>query len=158
MVVECLVRWSRPVAHLQTALSRNRTTVIFDGDCGICQKTIDLVQRWVDETEYAFVGYQDVDPAALDQVGLSAEKCQTHMRVVTPTRRVYTGAFAFNYLAFQHPVGRIVVAAIYLVPIALVAQVAGYEWVARNRHRISERLGLTACRMSVALRPDVRDY
>jgi predicted DCC family thiol-disulfide oxidoreductase YuxK len=130
-----------------------KPTVLYDGLCGICQRSVEIAKRLDREKALTFVPYLDVEIDVLQQVGLSRDKCATHLRVVTPGEDIFTGAFAVNFIAFRLGLLRLLVGLIYLVPPILVLEVILYEIVSRNRQELSQKLGLAVC--NVPARPNV---
>jgi predicted DCC family thiol-disulfide oxidoreductase YuxK len=128
-------------------------TVFYDVDCGICFFTarvmarMDLLgrMRWLSNR----------DPAALAAAGVvESEMLDRTILVVdsdNPARR-WTRSDAFAEIFGALPLGRL-----WAWPLRVpgVRQIAGaaYDWVARNRTRISAWLGLAACGVPSARPP-----
>jgi len=125
----------------------SRPTVLYDGFCGICEKTVTIAKGLDREGTLSFVAYQDVATDTLHRAGLSPEKCATHMRVITAEEEIFTGAFAVNFIAYRLGPLRLLVILLYLVPPLLLLEVILYEMVSRNRQEISQKLGLAACKV-----------
>ncbi len=122
-----------------------RDHLLFDGDCGICTQSADLVRRLDRAGRFVVVPYQEIPEEELRRRGLDYAACSRALQVVTRRGRVYGGAFGVNYFLWQRWPGRLLVALIYGVPILLLLELIGYRLVAWNRQRLSRLLGLRAC-------------
>jgi predicted DCC family thiol-disulfide oxidoreductase YuxK len=89
--------------------------------------------------------YQSFAERELQKFGLSYQQCDLKLHVLTPHSKVYRGAFAVNYLLWQYRPWSWLVGLIYSLPPILLAELLAYNWIARNRHRVSQWFGLKAC-------------
>jgi predicted DCC family thiol-disulfide oxidoreductase YuxK len=123
--------------------------LLFDGDCGICSWSAQEVQKMDRRGLFVIQPYQDIPEAELLKFGITREQCNQKIQVIARGehvyRRVYQGAFGINYFLWQYWPWKLLVIFIYAVPIVLGAELLIYAWVARNRDRLSKRLGLNAC-------------
>jgi predicted DCC family thiol-disulfide oxidoreductase YuxK len=71
-------------------------TLIYDGECGLCRRSVDLVRRWDREQRLRYVPFQDRDAVARFGIGLPALAAAMHL--ILPDGRVYTGADAVPVL------------------------------------------------------------
>jgi len=125
------------------AWHRRRTgeiTLVYDTDCGICHQSARVLKRLDPLEQVRFVGNDD-DAARPAQV--SRELADRTMVVVQGDRQwIRAAGFAkvFRTLPGWAPLG-------WFMSIPGIAQLANvvYDLVARNRHRISARLGMAAC-------------
>lgn len=125
--------------------------MLFDGDCGICSWSAERARRIAQRSGYRVEPYFAFSEEQLADVGLTYEACTVKLKVVAPGGRVWGGAFAVNHFLWKHPpLSVIPVIVAVLFPLLLV-EVVLYKVVARNRHRISRWLGMTAC----AVRPHI---
>jgi len=119
-------------------------TVVFDGECGICNET----RVWVEAREHAsrlqFVPYQATDLDALSP-GLTADDASRMAYYVYPDGRRVGGARAI-YLALKSLPGTwgVVGAIGAFHPISWMSE-PFYRLVAANRSSISGWLGLNYC-------------
>lgn len=67
-------------------------TVIYDGECGFCRQSVELLQRWDREHVLRFVPFQDAAAVARFRIALPALAAALHL--VFPDGRVYAGADA----------------------------------------------------------------
>jgi len=71
-------------------------TLIYDGECGICQQAVALLRRWDREHVLRFVPFQDT--AEVARFGIALPALAAAMHLVLPDRRVYPGADAIPEL------------------------------------------------------------
>jgi predicted DCC family thiol-disulfide oxidoreductase YuxK len=119
-------------------------TVIFDGECGICNET----RQWVEARDrgrrLTFVPYQVADLSTLSP-GLTADTASRMAFYVTPDGRRVGGARAIFLCLKALPGAWGVIGAVgAFVPVSLLAE-PFYRVVAHNRARISGWLGLSYC-------------
>jgi len=127
-------------------------TVVFDGDCGVCQA---LAQALADRDRHrrlTFAAYQRADLATLSP-GLTREMASRSVYAVAPDGTRWHGARAVFEMAKRLPglwgwIGRIGA----LPPLSLLAEPV-YRLVARHRMRISRWFGLTQCRLDIPHEP-----
>jgi predicted DCC family thiol-disulfide oxidoreductase YuxK len=120
---------------------RDRALVIYDGDCGLCQKVIDLLSRSPRgrRLEWRASSSLTTLPAGLTEV----ETDQAAWLVVAG--RAPAGGFdAFRHLSLRLPLLWLLVP-LFWFPGARLVGGPLYRVVAARRRRISQRLGLTAC-------------
>jgi predicted DCC family thiol-disulfide oxidoreductase YuxK len=121
-------------------------TVIFDGDCGICQASRRAAERRDAHHRLRFVAYQGAD---LDRIapGLTREEARRALVVVHPDGRRWHGARAFVAVLRRLPgVWGMMGAVGTLPPVYWLAE-PFYRVIARHRAAISRWLGLTQCRI-----------
>ena len=129
--------------------------VLFDGDCGICTHAARVLRRLDRRARLdlrpldAWAGRdgdrgEGGDLATAGAPGIDALRAALHVRAADG--RWARGGAAVTAIACEVPVlwvfgwlGRL--------PGIRIGLEAGYRVVARNRHRISRRMGLTACRV-----------
>lgn len=135
---------------------RDRLTVLYDGDCGFCNKTREWISRFDLERLYDWKPYQSGAGAAF---GISEEALAQRAYVVSP-RGIHSGFQAFRTMALYNPLTYFGLAAIVIAvrgasPVVQNAVLAAlilafspfvrpigemvYDWVARNRHRLPPR-------------------
>lgn len=118
--------------------------LIYDGDCGFCQKTARLAQRWANG-RFAIAPWQAI-PNRLQSLGLTEEDGLRQVWFVDGNGRLTGGAEAVNevlrWVWWAKPV-----ALLYRLPGVHTLEDWGYRWVAANRTRLPG--GTPTC----ALRP-----
>jgi len=76
-------------------------TLIYDGECGICRTSVELVRRWDREHVLRVVPFQDAVAVARFPIALPALAAAMHL--VLPDGRVYAGADAIPELLRLFP-------------------------------------------------------
>ncbi len=114
--------------------------VVYDGDCGFCQRFVDWALRPHPARAVA-KPWQSLDLAGL---GLTAEQVATAVQWLAPDYRTSGARAVADILrgqdGFRRALG-LVISCPLVYPIAML----GYQLVARNRHRI--RIGGTSCQI-----------
>ena len=105
-------------------------TLIYDGECGICQQAVATLKRWDREHALRFVPFQD--GAAVARFGLALPALAAAMHLVLPNGDVYAGADAIPELLRLFPRRR------WLVPLFRIPGVRAlarriYAWIAIRR-------------------------
>lgn len=127
--------------------SGKRAILLFDGDCGVCSRTADIMGKLDAAQNFTIKPYRSFTEVELKRYGLSYEKCSKRAYVIGPSGNLYGGAFALNYFLLKRFPWSLLVIVIYALPPLLLAELIGYYLVAKNRYRISRWLGLEACRV-----------
>src|SRR5438046_9589476 len=73
---------------------RTRPTLIYDGECGFCRRSVDWVQRWDREHRIALVPFQDRARVAAFNIPLPALAAAMHLVLPPPDGRGPSGAGA----------------------------------------------------------------
>lgn len=137
--------------HLTNHPSGTRAFCIFDGDCGICQSSVRLAGRL--HARVDFIAFQSFDFTHA-QSGLTAERAQSEVLVVTPAGEVLGGAAAVAHILRVSriaPLGALIDSR-FMLPVAQVV----YRWVARNRSHLPQACGVGPVRES-GVDPTVRN-
>lgn len=111
---------------------------IFDGDCGICQASVRMADRL--HARVDFIAFQSFD-FTHSEVGLTPERAQSEVIVVTPSGKVFGGAAAVAQIlrvSRVAPLGAVLDSRLVL-PVAQVI----YRWVARNRSHLPQACGVS---------------
>ena len=122
-----------------------RAYMLFDGDCGICTCSADLVMRMDVQRHFYIEPYQRVPEPEIRQFGISHADCTRRLKVITRHGTVHSGTFAMNYFFLHYFPWKLLVILLYVVPPLLLLEMITYELVARNRTRLSRWLGMKAC-------------
>ncbi len=126
-------------------IEAGRDYLLFDGDCGICTYSAEIVKRMDRDKRLIVEPYQIFSEEELMRVGITYEQCSKAIQVITRKGRVYRGAFGLNYFLWQRFPWSLLVILIYAIPILLLLEIIGYRLIAINRHRISQWFGMKAC-------------
>jgi len=111
---------------------RTRPTLIYDGECGFCRRSVDLLQRWDREHRIALVPFQDRARVAAFNIPLPALAAAMHL-VLPPDGRVLSGADAVPELLRRLP-GKAWLAWGFRIPGVRPIARRVYAWIARRRH------------------------
>jgi len=106
-------------------------TLIYDGECGICQQAVALLRRWDREQRLVYVPFQD--GARIARFGIALPALAAAMHLVLPDGRVYAGADAVPELLRLLP-GKRWLAPLFWIPGVLPVARRIYAWTARRRH------------------------
>jgi predicted DCC family thiol-disulfide oxidoreductase YuxK len=109
---------------------RAAPTLIYDGECGICQQAVTLLRRWDREHVLQYVPFQD--SAAVARFAIALPALAAAMHLVFPDGRVYAGADAVPELLRLFP-GKRWLAPLFRVPGVLPLARRIYAWIAQRR-------------------------
>lgn len=115
-------------------LIHGRLTVLFDGDCGLCQRTMTVIRR-LD----VFGRVEICDVLRQWRIlqnrypQLSHRACIDDMHAVTETGAVFTGFAAYRALAWVLPAGWLLLPLLYLPGVAWAGQRV-YRRIADSRY------------------------
>jgi predicted DCC family thiol-disulfide oxidoreductase YuxK len=124
-----------------------RGVLVYDGDCGFCTKSADLLDRRV-RPDASIVAWQHTD---LDRWGLTPEEAAAAVQWVSSDGVVASGHRAVANVLGQGGPGWRLLGRILLLPgVSWVAEKV-YGWVAAHRYRLPG--GTPACRMAPEDRP-----
>ncbi|HXO84421.1 MAG TPA: DUF393 domain-containing protein [Gemmatimonadales bacterium] len=115
---------------IPVAADRTHPTVIYDGECGICQQAVRLLKRWDREHVLRYVPFQD--GAAVGRFGIALPKLAAAMHLILPDGRVYPGADAIPRLLALFP-GKRWLAPLFRIPGVLPLARRIYAWIAIRR-------------------------
>ena len=112
-----------------------RYTVLFDGHCPICRKSVEALGRWDRDGILEFLSAED--PAVYRRFPhLSDSALRESIHLVGPRGRVWEGAGAVEELLSVLP--RLSwLRWLFRVPLARPVARRIYRWVARNRYQLT---------------------
>lgn len=110
---------------------RAQPTLIYDGECGICQRSVAILKRWDREHVLRFVPFQE--GAAVARFGIALPALAAAMHLILPDGRVYSGADAVPVLLRLFPRRRWLVPLFWIPGVLRIARRL-YAWIARRRH------------------------
>jgi predicted DCC family thiol-disulfide oxidoreductase YuxK len=116
---------------MAAAADRADPTLIYDGECGICQRAVVLLKRWDRERVLRFVSFQE--GAAVARFGIALPALAAAMHLILPDGRVYAGADAVPELLRILP-GKRWLAGLFRVPGVRPLARRAYAWIAARRH------------------------
>jgi len=107
----------------------SRAHVIFDGDCGICQWSVQRAKRWV-HAQAEFIAWQEADLAGF---GVTADECQEAVQWIGPDGERQAGARAVaRTLQSGRQPWPLLGSLIDVRPMRPLSALV-YRWVARHR-------------------------
>ena len=110
-----------------------RVTLIFDGRCGFCTRSVRLLKTLDHHDRVEAVPYQR--PGTPEAHGLTPARCEAALQGTTPEGELYSGAAAVN-AALSVALGTRLPLAFYGTPGVRQLQDLIYLLVARNRRRL----------------------
>ncbi len=110
-------------------MAQSVITVIYDGQCRLCQASLDWLQLKCDITAHSF---HRINPAEFQ---LTLEECQRQV-IAIADNQIYKGADAVAVL-LEHRGNRLLA---FLLKTSGPLGRAGYRWVASHRNSIPVRL------------------
>jgi predicted DCC family thiol-disulfide oxidoreductase YuxK len=108
-------------------------TLIFDGACGFCMRSVRLIRALDRDGRVTTVPYQR--PGTPEAYGLTAAQCEATIRAVTSEGEHHSGAAAIN-AALAVALGSRLPLWLYRAPGIEQLQDLGYAFIARNRRRL----------------------
>ncbi|RCV55970.1 thiol-disulfide oxidoreductase DCC family protein [Marinitenerispora sediminis] len=128
----------------------NRPTLVYDGDCGFCTRSVRAALRL--PVAVSPVPWQAADLRAL---GVDAARARREVLLVEPAGRVHGGAMAVAALLRRSRGAWRVLGTVMALPVVRTAAGLVYRAVAANRHRLP---GATpACALPREQWPAARD-
>ena len=112
-------------------------TVIFDGDCGFCQRSVRLGRSldWLCKIDWR----ARLEPGLRNKFPqVSSEETQNRMVSIRPDGKTYGGFFAVRDIAIRLPLTFLPAILLYIPGVSLLG-VPAYRWIAKNRHRFGGR-------------------
>jgi predicted DCC family thiol-disulfide oxidoreductase YuxK len=109
-----------------------RVTLVVDGTCGFCTRTVRLVRALDRRRRVTAVPFQK--PGVPEANGLTFADCERAAWAVTPDARGYPGAAGIN-VALSTMLGARLPWLVYRLPGVRQAQDWLYSWIADHRHR-----------------------
>ena len=108
-------------------------TLIFDGECGFCTRSRDLLIKLDRRHRMRTVPLQR--PGVAEQAGVSEDELRKAVYWLAEDGSKFSGAEAVN-AALSAALGSGIPLRIYRLPGVRALQDAAYRWVAANRHRL----------------------
>jgi predicted DCC family thiol-disulfide oxidoreductase YuxK len=107
-----------------------RFTVVYDGECGVCRRSVELLRSWDREDRLRMVPFQG--PGVMARYPqIEESEFRAAVQVIAPDGRHWSGADAVEQALRQ--AGRRRLAWLFTLPLARPIARRVYRWVARNR-------------------------
>ena len=118
--------------------------VVYDGDCGFCQSTVNLIKKFDWLHKFRFIPFQDEKVfKTVDE--LTPEMCKKEIFLVKlsdSSKKYFPGYDAFKMMTLFIPITMLVSWFFFLPGVVQLGRIA-YKIVAKNRHRI--KVGNKSC-------------
>lgn len=124
---------------------KNKNIVLYDGDCGFCQKSVQIIQSLDWLKKFSFVPFQK-DDLLNNYKDLSIDRCKKEIILVIENEKekFYFGGYdAFKRMTVYLPLTFLLSWFFFLPPVAWFGRIV-YKKIAENRHRIS--IGSSKCK------------
>ena len=119
-----------------TESAGGKAVVLFDGQCPMCRKSVEILQRLDWRNRLAYRDARDLEHLPESAVSLDPEKLLQEMHVLTPDRRrAYAGFRAVRWMAARLPLLWAVWPLMFLPGVPWLGQRL-YRWIARNRYHL----------------------
>jgi predicted DCC family thiol-disulfide oxidoreductase YuxK len=114
----------------------SQATVVYDGACAFCCRSIALLQRLDWRGRLTFANFRDQENPLLKTPLLAQAPLVDEMHLLTPDgSHLFHGFGALRWLAWRLPALWLIAPFLYIPGVPALGQRA-YLWVARNRFRI----------------------
>lgn len=114
--------------------AREAYTLVYDGECRVCGRLVNVVRRWDRKGAIEIVGYQTAGVMARFP-WISPDAFSEAIQLIGPGHQTWQGAAAVEQLIGVLPRGKLV-AWTYSVPFVRAIADRFYRWFARNRYRL----------------------
>lgn len=111
-----------------------RYTLVYDGDCRVCTRSVNVVRRWDTRRDIEIVPYQGAGVMARFP-WIPQHAFADAIQLIGPGDGTWQGAAAVEQLLTVLPRGRWF-AWIFRIPFARSVAEKFYRWFARNRYRL----------------------
>lgn len=111
-----------------------RYTLVYDGECRVCSRSVDVLRRWDRQGEIEVVSYQTAGVTTRFP-WIAPRAFAEAMQLVGPGGQTWQGAAAMEQLLEVLPRGRWI-AWIFKIPFVSALANKFYRWFARNRYRL----------------------
>lgn len=121
--------------------------VVYDGDCGFCQSTVNLIKKFDWLQKFTFVTFQD-EKLFKTFNELTPQMCQKELFFVKSngiSKKYFPGYDAFKMMTLFIPITMLFSWFFFLPGVTHLGRII-YKIVAKNRHRI--KLGDKICKIS----------
>lgn len=122
----------------------SKNIVIFDAECGICQKLKQFAQKKDIHQLLTFIPYQS-DNLSTFTPEITREMASNTLFLIKSDKETYTGAKAIFTIMKMFPGISKLLGYVLSLPFFHLTSEWIYKKVAKNRDRISEKLGLDKC-------------
>jgi predicted DCC family thiol-disulfide oxidoreductase YuxK len=136
-----------PDYQREPTIAAVRPLLVYDGDCGFCQKCVDILVE-LHMITCVTTAFADLDSETRKRLDLEDYAAFGAVVYVDAIGGRFEGARAFNEMLRHVWIMAAILRIVEAVPGLLAIEEAVYNFIASRRHAISRMLGLTACRVS----------
>ena len=114
-------------------MDRFARTVVFDGDCGFCQRSIRLGKKldWFHRMDWR----PRLEPGLTEKFpDINETETQNRMVSIRPDGKKFGGFYAVRDIAIHFPLTFLPALLLYIPGVHLLG-VPTYRWISKNRHR-----------------------
>lgn len=123
-------------------MSKETYLVIFDGDCGFCKRTVDLIKKLDWLKKFEFVPFQAKGILEKNKQ-ITKEMCEKEIYLVKPEGKYFGGYDAFKIMTVFMPSTFLISWFFFLPGVTHIGRFV-YKLIAKNRHKI--RIGDVVCK------------
>jgi predicted DCC family thiol-disulfide oxidoreductase YuxK len=135
------------IARENNASYSTQRLVLYDGDCGICQRAVSWLRKVDSKMLFRFEPFQNVAEVALGRLGTNSYRCSMALHAQRRDGVMSLGHSAFHTILREYePWDRIVYAFEATFALEEIERFA-YYCFARSRHNVSKMVGLTKCQL-----------
>ncbi|HMP01599.1 MAG TPA: DUF393 domain-containing protein [Gemmatales bacterium] len=123
-------------SQAQRDSERRRATLLYDGLCPLCQRSVRVLRRldWLNRVQFQDARHVDEIPAV--EPPLDPNRLLEEMHLIPPAGpTIYHGFGAFRWLAWRLPALWLLAPLLYVPGVPWLGQKV-YLWVARNRFNL----------------------
>lgn len=111
-----------------------RLTVVYDGACGVCRRSVELLRDWDRDDRLELVPFQaEGVPERFPQI--DETEFRKAVQTIAPDGRYWSGADAVEKALAETPKGRRI-AWLFKLPLARPIARRFYRWFARHRSKL----------------------
>lgn len=119
-------------------------SVIYDGDCGFCQATVNFVKKLDWLRKFDFIPFQ-MEGVFEKYDQINKERCKKELFLIKPNGKYYGGYDGFKIMSVYMPLTFLISWFFFLPGITQIGRMI-YKIIAENRHKI--RIGKKICKVS----------
>ncbi len=136
----CWIPWTNLGRRISAASNGSKIAVLFDGSCGLCKRTVDVIRRLdlLDRVEI-LDATNDWPTVARRFPSLSQQQCMKLMHVVDAHGTITTGFYGYRTIAWNIPLWWPLLPLLYLPGVPTAGNLV-YERIADGRFRATCRI------------------
>ena len=120
----------------------NQQIVIYDGDCGFCQSTVNTLKKLDWLKSFIFIPFQN-ETVLTKYPFITKEMCEKEIYLVSENKKYYGGYDAFKIMSVYLPLTFLISWFFFLPGVVQIGRLV-YKLIAKNRHKI--KIGNKVCK------------